>query len=312
MKAGSVTNFRPSRAQSGRPKPCRSCDSNGDFSSVTVWCRPESQFIPSTSSCCSITGFRDSRRAFISDNPQCAVWGRFVACHREAGRSRKKHGPADGAPRCRARFDEVVRRLHRTTRRDRIDECVTTGRVLPRRKRRLLPRTPVHKGALRLPRRRPGLALTGVARGPALGKTSVLCDVRRRGTHIKHVARRRKSPARGRAKRSTSCGRLRGSDFVSSVQPSDGHNRRVGRKTSVPPSSRNRSQASKKGHGSSQCEPDPTTSSSGRRKIDAPHGKEVPLEPVSKAIDLTTTRPKKKRLSSAPNVLPQWHTSVKA
>ena len=116
MKAGSVTNLPPSRAQSGRPKPCRSCDSHGDFSSVTVGCRPESQFVPSTSRCCSITVFRDSRRAFISDNPQCTGWGRFEACRREAGRSRKKHGPADGAPRRRARFDEVVRRLHRTTR----------------------------------------------------------------------------------------------------------------------------------------------------------------------------------------------------
>ena len=299
MKAGSVINLPPSRAQSGRPKPCRSCDSHGDFSSVTVVCRPESQFVPSTSSCCSITGFRDSRRAFISDNPQCAGWGRFEACHREAGRSRK-HGPADGAPRRRARFDEVVRRLHRTTRRDRIDECVSTGRVLPRRKRRLLPRTPVHKGALRLPRRRPGLALPGVARGPALGKTSVLCNVRRRGTHIKRVARRRKRPARGRAKRSTSCGRLRGSAFVSSVQPSDGHNRRVGRKTSVPPSRRNRSQASKKRRRASHCEPDSTRSSGGRRKSDAAHCKEVPPEPVSKTNELSASRPKKKRLSTAP------------
>ena len=205
-----------------------------------------------------------------------------------------------GAPRRRARFDEVVRRLHRTKRRDRIDESVTTRRVRPRRMRTLLPRTPVHKGALRLPRRRPGLALTGVGRGPALGKASVLWDIRRRATRIKRVARSRKRSARGRAKRSTSCGRLRGSAFVSSVQPSDGHNRRVGRKTSVRPSRRNRSQASKKRHGSSQCEPDATRSSSGRRKSDAPHGKEVLPEPVSKTIDLPASRLKKKRLSSAP------------
>ena len=177
---------------------------------------------------------------------------------------------------------------------------MTTRRVLPRRKRKLLPRTPVHKGALRSPRRRPGLALTGVGRGPALGKASVLRDIRRRATRIKRVARSRKRLARGRAERSTSCGRLRGSSFVSSVQPSDGHNRRVGRKTSVRPSRRNRSQASKKRHGSSQCEPDATRSSSGRRKSDAPHGKEAHPEPVSKTIDLPASRPKKKRLSSAP------------
>ena len=83
MKAGSVTNLPPSRAQSGRPKPCRSCDTHGDFSSVTVGCRPESQFVPLTSSCCSIAGFRDSRRTFISDNPQCAGCRRFEACHRD-------------------------------------------------------------------------------------------------------------------------------------------------------------------------------------------------------------------------------------
>ena len=91
MKAGSVTNLPPSRAQSGRPMPCRSCDSHGDFSSVAVWCRPESQFVPSTSSCCSITGFRESRRTFICDKPQYAGWGRFDACHCQAGRSRGKH-----------------------------------------------------------------------------------------------------------------------------------------------------------------------------------------------------------------------------
>ena len=30
------------------------------------------------------------------------------------GRSRNKHGPAVGAPRRRARFDVVIRRLHRS------------------------------------------------------------------------------------------------------------------------------------------------------------------------------------------------------
>ena len=296
MKAGSATNLPPSRAQSGRPMPCRSCDPHGDFDSGTLMYPSESYIVPSTSSCCSITCFWDLRRAWISDNPQRAGWGCFGACHREGGRSRKKHGPADGAPRRRARFDEAVHRVHKTTRRDRFDECVSTWRVLPRR----LPRTPVHNRALPLPRRRPRLALPGVARGPALGKTSVRGKLRRRGTHIKRVARRRKRPARGRAKRSASCGRLQGSAFVSSVQLSDGHSRKVGRKTSGPRSRRNRCQASKKRCGSSQCEPDPTRSSGGRRKSDAPHGKEAHPEPVSKAIDLTASRPKKKRLSSAP------------
>ena len=294
MKAGSATNLPPSRAQSGRPKPCRSCDPHGDIGSGTVMCRPESYIVPSTSSCCSITCFWDLRRSWTSDNPQRAGWGRFGACHREGGRSRKKQGPAEGAPRRRARFDEAVRRVHRTTRRDRIDECVGTWRVLPRRKRRPLPRTPVHKGPLRLPRRRPGLALPGVE------QTSVPGKLRRRRPHIKRVERRCKRPARGRVKRSTSCGRLRGSAFVSSVQLSDGHSRKVGRKTSEPPSRRNRSQASKKRRGASHCEPDPTRSSCGRRKSDAPHWREVPPEPVSKTIELPASRPKKKQLSTAP------------
>ena len=151
MKAGSATNLPPSRTQSGRPLPCRSCDSHGDFGSEAVGCRPESQFLPSTSSYCSITGFRDSRRTFISDNPQCADLGRLDACHCQAGRSRNKHGPAVGAPRRRARFDVVIQRLYRASRRRRVDECMTTRRVLPRRKHRLLPRTPVHKRAPRLP-----------------------------------------------------------------------------------------------------------------------------------------------------------------
>ena len=242
-------------------------------------CRPESHIVPSTSSCCSITCLRDLRRACISVNSQRDGWGRFRACHREGGRSRKKQGPADGAPRRRARFGVAVRRVHRTTRRDRIGECVGTWRVLPRRKRRPLPRTPMHKGALRLPRRRPGLALPGVACSPAQGKTSVLGKLRRRGPHIKRVARRRKRPARGRAKRSASCGRLRGSAFVSSVQPSDGHSQRVGRKSSGPPSRRKRSQASKKRHRASICEPALTRSSSGRRKSDTPHCQEVHPDP---------------------------------
>ena len=171
MKAGSATNLLSSRIQSGRPLPCRSCDSHGDFGSEAVWCRPESRSLPSTSSYCSIRGFRDSRRTYISDNPQCGDLGRLDACHFQVGRSRNKLGPAVGAPRRRARFDVVILRLYRASRRRRVDVCVTTRRVLLRRKHRLLPRTPVHKRAPRLSRQRPDL--TGMARGRARGKTGV-------------------------------------------------------------------------------------------------------------------------------------------
>ena len=169
MKAGSATNLLSSRIQSGRPLPRRSCDSHGDLGSEAVGCRPESQFLPSTSSYCSIRGFRDSRRTYISDNPQCGDLGRLDACHFQAGRGR---------------------------------------RVLLRRKHRLLPRTPVHKRGPRLPRQRPGPDLTCMARGRARGKPGVLCEAPLRGTHFKRVVKRRKRLARGRRKRSTSCGRL--------------------------------------------------------------------------------------------------------
>ena len=245
-KAGSATNLPPPRPQPGRPKPCRSCgphvnwprtpNSNGffppeviheDIGPGTVMCHAESHIVSSTSSCCSSRCFRDLRRARICVSPQREGWGRLRAC-------RRKQGAGDGAPSRRARFDGAVRRVDMATRRGRIDECVGAWRVLPRRKRRPWPRTPVHKGALRFPRRRPGLVLPGVARGAARGKTSVLGRLRRRGPHIKREARRRKRRARGRAKRSNSCGRPRGSAFVSSDQPSGGRSRRVGRKSSGP------------------------------------------------------------------------------
>ena len=159
--------------------------------------------------------------------------------------------------------------------------------------------TCAQRGALRLPRRRPGLALPGVARGAARGQASVLGRLRRRGPHIKREARRRKRRARGRAKRSNSCGRPRGSAFVSSDQPSGGRSRRVGRKSSGPPSRRNRSQASKRRRRGSHCEPDSTRSSGGRRRSDAPHCKEVPPDPEPKTIELPASRPRKKRLSIA-------------
>ena len=191
-------------------------------------CHAESHIVSSTRSCCYSRCFRDVRRARICVSPQRDGWGRLRACRRGGGRRRRKLGAGDRAPSRPARFDGAVCRVHMATRRDRIDECVGAWRVLPRRKRRPWPRTPVHKGALRLPRRRPGLALSGVARSPAQGKTSVLGRLRRRGTHIKREARRRKRPARGRATRSNSCGRPRESAFVSSDQTSGGRSRRVG------------------------------------------------------------------------------------
>ena len=205
-----------------------------------------------------------------------------------------------GAPRRPARFDVVILRLYRASRRRRVDDRVATRRVLLRRKHRLLPRTPVHKRGPRLPRQRPGPNLTGMARGRARGKRGVLCETPQRGAHIKRVIKRRKRPARGRRKRSTSCGRVRGSAFVSSVRPSDGHKRTVGRKTSVRCSRRYRSQSSKKRHGSSHWEPDPTRAPSGGRNSDAQHGKEVTRVDNSKRIDLPTFRRKRMRLSSAP------------
>ena len=147
-----------------------------------------------------------------------------------------------------------------------------------------------------LPQRR--LALPGVARGAARGKASVLGRLRR-GPHIKREAKRCKRRARGRAKRTYSCGRPRGSAFVSSDQPSGGRSRRVGRKSSGPPSRRIRSQASKRRRRGSHCEPDPSRSPGGRRRSDAPHWKEVPPEPEPKTIELPASRPKKKRLSIA-------------
>ena len=300
MKAGSATNLLSSRIQSGRVLPRKSCDSHGNFGSEAVEFRPESEFLPSTSSNCSIRGCRDSRRTYISDNPQCSVLGRLDACLLQAGRGRKKPGPGVGAPRRPARFDVVIRRLYRASRRRRVDDRVATRRLMLRRKHRLLPRTPVHRRGPGLPRQRPGPNLTGMARGRARGKRGVLCETPQRGAHIKRVIKRRKRPARGRRKRSTSCGRLRGSAFVSSVQPSDGHKRRVGRKTPVRRSQRYRSQSSKKRHGSSHWEPDPTRTPSGGRNSDAQHGKEVTREVDSKTIDLPTFRRKRMRLSSAP------------
>ena len=98
MKAGSATNLLSSRMQTGRLLPRRSCDSHGDFGSEAVEFRPESEFLPSTTSYCSITNCRDSRRTYISENPQCSTLGHLDACLFQAGR-RKKHGPAVGAPR---------------------------------------------------------------------------------------------------------------------------------------------------------------------------------------------------------------------
>ena len=260
-------------------------------------CRAESHIVSSTSSCCSSRCFRDLRRVRICVSPQRDGCGRLRACHRGGGRRRRKQGAGDGAPSRRARFDGAVRRVHMATWRDRIDECVGAWCVLPRRKRRPWPRTPVHKGTLWLPRRRQGLALPGVARGAARRKASVLGRLRRLGPNIKREARRRKRRARGRAKRSNSCGRPRGSAFVSSDQPSGGRSRRVGSKSSGPPSRRNRSQASKRRRRGSHCEPDSTRSSGGRRRSDAPHRKEVLPEPEPKTIELPASRPRKKRLS---------------
>ena len=263
-------------------------------------CRAESHIVPSTSCCCSISCFRVLRRACICGSPERDGWGRFRACHRGGGWCRKKQGPADGAPRRRERFDGAVVPVHRTTRRDRINECVGTWRVLRRRKRRPWPRTLVHKGTLWLPRRRPGLSLPGVVRGAARGKTSVLTTLRRRGPHIKREAMRRKKRTRGRAKRSDSRGRPRGSAFASSDQPSCGRSRRVGRKSSGTPSRKNRNQASKRKRRSSHCEADSTRTSSGRRRCDALYHKKVPPEPAPKAVELPASRPTKKRLSIAP------------
>ena len=260
-------------------------------------CHAESRFVSSTSRCCSIECFRNLRQARICVSPQRDGWGRLRGCHRGGGRRRRKQGAGDGAPSRRARFDGAVRRVHMATWRDRIIGCVGAWRVLPRRKRRPWPRTPVHKGPLRLPRRRPGLALPGVARGAAEGKAAVLVRLRQRGPHIKREARRRKRRARGRAERTKSCGRPRGSAFVSSDQPSGGRSRRVGRKSSGPPSRRIRSQASKRRRRGSHCEPDAMRSSGGRRRSDAPHWKEVLPEPEPKAIELPASRPRKKRQS---------------
>ena len=105
--------------------------------------------------------------------------------------------------------------------------------------------------------------------------------------------------ARGRAKRTNSSGRPRGSAFVSSDQPSGSRSRRVGRKSSGPPSRRIRYQASKRRRRGSHCVPDPTRSSGERRRSDAPHWEEVHPEPEPKTIELPASRSKKKRLSIA-------------
>ena len=96
-------------------------------------------------------------------------------------------------------------------------------------------------------------------------------------------------------------------------KPSDGHYRRVGRKTSVRRFRRYRSQSSKKRHGSSHWEPDPTRTPGGGRNSDAQHGKEVTPEAVSLEDDRSPiVSTKEKATVICTDVLPQWQTGVKA
>ena len=265
----------------------------------TFMCHAESHLASSTSNCCFFECSRKLREARVWNSPQLVGWGRVRTCHRRCGWSLWKQGPGHSAPSRRAWFDGTLRRVHMATWRIRINGCVGAWRVLPRRKQRPRPRTPVHKGPLPLPLRRPRLALPGMARGSARGKASDLGRLRRGGPHTKHQARRRKGRARGRAKRTNSSGRTRGSAFVSSDQPSGSRSRRVGRKSSGPPSRRIRYQASNRWCRGSHGEPDTTKSSGERRRSDAPHWKAVPPEPEPKTIELPASRLKKERLSIA-------------
>ena len=175
----------------------------------TFMCHAESHIVSSTSYWCSFECSRKLWEARVWKSPQLVGWGRVRTCDRRCGWSLWKQGAGHSAPSRRAWFDCALRRVHMATRRIRINGC-----VLPRRKRRPRPRTPVHKGPLRLPRRRPRFALPGMARGSARGEASNLGRLRRGRPHTKRQARRRKGRARGRAKRTNSSGRARGSAFL--------------------------------------------------------------------------------------------------
>ena len=185
---------------------------------------------------CSFECSRKLREARVWNSPQLVGWGRVGTCDQRCGWSLWKQGAGHSAPSRRAWFDGALRRVHMATRRVRINGCDGAWRVLSRRKRGPRPRTPVHKAPLRLPCRRPRLALPGMARGSARGTASDLGWLRRGRPHTKRQARRHKG--RGRAKRTNNSGRTRGSAFVSSNQPSGSRSRRVGRKSSGPPSRR--------------------------------------------------------------------------
>ena len=105
-----------------------------------------------------------ARSVTVGDVPEPGSW-ELLTVHRDA-----EHGSMEQSVEC-------------TWQRGESESIVGAWRDLPRRKRRPMPRTPVRKGALRLPRRRPGLALPGVARSPAQGKTTVLGKLRRRAPH---------------------------------------------------------------------------------------------------------------------------------
>ena len=183
------------------------------------------------------------------------------------------------------------------TRRDRIDGKVGTQRVLPWRKQRPRSRTLVHEAPLRLPCRRPRLALLRVARGSVRRTASDLGWLRRGRSHTKREARRHKG--RGRAKRTNNSGRTRGTAFVSSNKPSGRRSQRVRGKSSRPPFRRVRYQTSNRRWRGSHKKPDSRRTSGEKRRRNATHWNVVPPEPKPKAFEFSGSRTKEERLSIA-------------
>ena len=155
-------------------------------------CHAESHIVSSTSNWRSFECSRMLREARVWNSPQRVGWGRVGTCDQRCGWSLWKQGAGHSAPSRRTWFDGALRRVHMATKRVRINGCVGARRVLPRRKQGPRPRTPVDKAPLRLPCRRPRLALPGMTRGSARRTASDLGWLRRGRAHTKREARRHK------------------------------------------------------------------------------------------------------------------------
>ena len=260
-------------------------------------CHAESHFGSSTSNWRPFECSRMLREARVWYSPQLVGWGRVGTCDQRCGWSLGKQGAGHSAPSRRRWFDGALLGVHMATKRVRINGCVGTRRVLPRRKQGQRSRTPVHEAPLRLPCRRPRLALLRMARGSARRTASDLDWLRRGRSHTKRETRRHKGG--GRAKRTNNSGRARGSAFVSSNKPSGGRSRRVRRKSSRPPFRGIRYQATNRRWRGSHKKPDSRRSSGEKRRRDATRWKAVPPEPEPKAIELSGSRSKEERLSIA-------------